>query len=183
VAANSSGHAFNFFESGQNVFWVCIFIANLTLLRMHHNWTGWGEGLLLLAAVSYFLIAYIESQYTMFPVVYKFWEESTSSTSAWYGAIFAICSLFTIDYMIMRVSKLRWEFINPAFKTNHFIDVRPEPVEPVENDGSFVKHKNDSSVMQNQLERGLKSVLDRKRRPSKIEKDRNNSKEVEMVKT
>lgn len=61
VNANESGHAYNFYEAGQNVFWVCVFMANLTLLRMHHNWTGWGETLLFLAMIHYFAVAYIES--------------------------------------------------------------------------------------------------------------------------
>lgn len=118
-------HAFNFYEGGQNVYWVCIFMANITLLRMTHNWTGWGETLMFLAAVTYFPIAFIESRFTMFPILYKFWDESISSPAAWFGAFLAICTLFTLDNIIARAVNIgKWSFIIPAFKTNHFIDLR-----------------------------------------------------------
>jgi Flp pilus assembly pilin Flp len=145
-------------------------MANLTLLRMHHNWTGWGEGLLFLAATSYFLIAYIESQYTMFPVVYKFWEESVSSPSAWYGAILSICSLCTVDYIVMRTIKLKWNFINPAFKTNLFIDLRPKEEHLVEQVKSEVKN-------------AVKSKFTKIRKMSDIEKRIKSDSEVNLQKT
>jgi hypothetical protein len=94
---------------------------------MHHNWTGWGETLMFLAATTYFAIAYLESQFSMFPIVYKFWDESISSPSAWLGALLSICTLFTLDHILARLFHLNnWQFIIPAFKTNHFIDVRPQ---------------------------------------------------------
>jgi hypothetical protein len=86
---------------------------------MHHNWTGWGETLMLLAAGTYFAIAYIESQFTMFPIVYKFWNESISSPSAWFGAILSICTLFTLDHILARAAHFNsHQFVIPAFKTN-----------------------------------------------------------------
>lgn len=68
---------------------------------MHHNLTGWGEGLMFLVSITYFPIAAIESQVPAFPIVYKFWEESISSPTAWYGAILSICTLYTVDIMLV----------------------------------------------------------------------------------
>lgn len=103
------------------MFWVCLFIVNLTLLRMQHNWTGWSEFFIFGCALHYFAIAAILSTSKSFPIVYKFWDESTSSPSAWYGAILSICTLYTIDYMAAyTLRKIKQDFINPAFKTNLF---------------------------------------------------------------
>ncbi len=45
--------------SGMLVFMVMIQCANMTLLFMHNNFTGWGELLLFLCTTSYFWIVAI----------------------------------------------------------------------------------------------------------------------------
>jgi len=79
------------------VFWVCVFLANFTLLKLHNNWTGWGEVLMALCCFSYFLIIYMESLFPMFPNVYRFMEESVSSGSAWLGALLSLSLVITVD--------------------------------------------------------------------------------------
>lgn len=103
MAADSSGLTYNFWPGGQNTFWVCIFLCNITLLQMHNNWTGWGEAIMALCCFSYFLIIYLETLFPMFPNVYRFWDESVSSGSAWLGAFFSLSLLVTVDPMFKAV--------------------------------------------------------------------------------
>jgi len=87
------------------VYFICIFLANLTLLKLHNNLTGWGELLMFLCASSYFWLVAIESQIPAFSSVYKFMAESVSSYSAWLGALLCFASVFTIDVMLTSVKE------------------------------------------------------------------------------
>ena len=122
-AANATGKAFTFWPGGQNVFWICIFLVNFTLLKMQHNWTGWLELTIFVCTFSYFLIVWWESLLPAFPDVYKFMQESVSSGSAWLGAFFIFASLVTIDTMCKAV----WsDFLWPLIRKQ-----KPEGVFPV----------------------------------------------------
>ena len=81
-------------------------MANLTLLKMHNNWTGWGEAIMFSQSFTYFPFIYLESQYAMFPDVYHFMQESVSSGSAWLGAFYALSSIVTIDPLLKTIWSL-----------------------------------------------------------------------------
>jgi len=100
---DASGKDYDFWEGGMNVFWVCIFLANLTLLKLHNNFTGWGEAIMFVCAFSYWLIVWMESLLPMFPQVYRFMEQDVSSGVAWLGALFALTILVTVDVMTKAV--------------------------------------------------------------------------------
>jgi len=65
--ADQSGRAYDIWCAGQNVFFVCVFLVSFTLLKMHHQYNGWGEVWLALNAVAYFVVLLLESQFSMFP--------------------------------------------------------------------------------------------------------------------
>jgi len=54
------GKEYGLWEGGQMVFMTCIFIANLVLLKMHNNYTGWGELLIFMSMASYIVVLSIE---------------------------------------------------------------------------------------------------------------------------
>jgi len=60
-----SGKTYSFWAGGHIVYFECVLIVNLVLLRYSHNWTGWGELLIFLQVTSYFWIVYLDS--IMFP--------------------------------------------------------------------------------------------------------------------
>lgn len=41
-----SGKDFNFWAAGNWVYGACVFLVNLVLLKMHNNFTGWGEAIM-----------------------------------------------------------------------------------------------------------------------------------------
>ena len=95
----SSGRTVDFWSTGHMCYAACVFIANLVLLRKHHNITGYGEALLLACALSFFATVWLESFYPFFTVLYKLWDEFIASPSAWFGFFLACASLWTIDEM------------------------------------------------------------------------------------
>jgi len=95
--ANATGKVWGFWPAGQNVFWICICLANLTLLKMHNNWTGWGEAIMFICISCYWPMVYLENLITAFPSVYKFWNESNRDSIGWAAAIFCLGSIMTID--------------------------------------------------------------------------------------
>ena len=55
------GKTYTFWAGGHVVFFECVLIVNLVLLRASHNLAGWGEFILFLQVTSYFWILYIDT--------------------------------------------------------------------------------------------------------------------------
>jgi len=116
-SATASGKTYSFWAGGHIVYFECVLIANLVLLRYSHNLTGWGELLIFLQVTSFFWIVYVDT--IMFPtgVIAYFSDEFYSSWTAWLGC-FLLASLSYIEnkciqvYSIlreMRQQKLKWQ--------------------------------------------------------------------------
>ena len=56
-----------------------------------------------LCCFSYFLIIWMESLTPLFPTVYKFMQESVSSSSAWLGAFLSLTLLATVDVIFKAI--------------------------------------------------------------------------------
>lgn len=68
---NSSGRMWDFWAGGQQVYWVCVFVSNIVVLRMLYMWTGWGEAVIALCSFSYFVMIAMENGWEITPEVYK----------------------------------------------------------------------------------------------------------------
>ena len=81
-------------------------MANINLLSMFNNWTGWGELIIGISAFSYFALIGIESALPMFPDVYKFMGQSLVSPVAWLGVLFTFMSILFYRSASTRVSEM-----------------------------------------------------------------------------
>ena len=61
------------------------------MLRNTHNWAGWGELIIFLQVASFFLFLYIDSIWLIHGEIAYFYEEFTSSWTAWLGVILTGC--------------------------------------------------------------------------------------------
>ncbi len=100
MSAVENGKTFSFWAGGHIVYFMCVFVANFVLLRATHNFTGWNEFFITLQVSSYFIILYLDSILLTKGVVAYFWDEFTSSWTAWLGCIF-IASLLVIEKALM----------------------------------------------------------------------------------
>ena len=98
-----NGKTFSFYASGHQVLAVCVLLANLKLLQMTSNWTGWGELLILLSMASFFVNLYVETKYDVYWAVYRIWDEYISSPVAWLGLVFVLTSIITLDTIFKTV--------------------------------------------------------------------------------
>jgi len=81
------GKAFGFWAGGHIVYFECILLVNLVLLRHSHNMTGWGELLIFLQVTSYFWLVYLDSILMVQGDIAYFSEEFYSSRTAWLGCL------------------------------------------------------------------------------------------------
>ena len=90
----SSGRTYTFWAGGHVVYFECVLIVNLVLLRYSHNLTGWGELLIFLQVTSFFWIMYLDT--IVFPtgVIGYFSDEFYSSWTAWLGAVLMASLIF-----------------------------------------------------------------------------------------
>lgn len=66
---------------------------------MFNVWTGWGELLVFLSMVSFYLNFWIESRIATFDALYGIWEEFTTNVQAWLGLMLVLSCILTIDPM------------------------------------------------------------------------------------
>ena len=68
------------------MYFECVLVANMVLVRSTHNWTGWGELLVFLQVTSFFWILYLDSVILTSDISY-FFGEWLGSWTAWLGCI------------------------------------------------------------------------------------------------
>lgn len=56
-----SGKTYTFWAGGHVVYFECVLLANLVLVRSTNNFMGWGELIIFLQVASYFVIVYLDS--------------------------------------------------------------------------------------------------------------------------
>jgi len=89
----ADGKTFNFWAGGHVVYFECVLLVNLVLLRQTHNFTGWNELLIFLQVSSFFWLVYLDSILLKGPIMY-FFDEYWSSKTAWLGVLFVVGILF-----------------------------------------------------------------------------------------
>ena len=76
------GKTYSFWAGGHIVYFECVLIVNLVILRASHNIAGYGEFVLFLQVTSFFWILYIASVFFTKGVVAYFFDEFFSSWTA-----------------------------------------------------------------------------------------------------
>ena len=66
---------------------------------MFNIWTGWGEVLVLLSMVSFYLNFWIEARIASFDALYGIWEEFMTNVQAWLGLVLILSCILTLDPM------------------------------------------------------------------------------------
>ena len=95
-----NGKTFNFWAGGHTVYFMCILLVNLVLLRGTHNWQGWGEALITLQVASFFLVVWLDSVLLKYGPIAYFWDEFMSSRAAWLG-VFLVGAFLLIENSIV----------------------------------------------------------------------------------
>ena len=73
------GKTFNFWAGGHHVYMNCVLLANLIILKMQHNWTGFNMIIIFCQIASYFVILFYFSFTLTTDVLYMIGEEFLSS--------------------------------------------------------------------------------------------------------
>ena len=89
-----SGRPYSFWAGGHVVYFMCVLIANLVLIRGTNNYTIWGELFVLVQLISFPVIVYLDSIMLTNGVIAYFFDEFLASWTAWLGVIFIAASLF-----------------------------------------------------------------------------------------
>ena len=103
------GNTYSFWSGGHIVYFMAVLLANLVLLRATHNWTGWGEAIVLLQLVSYFVFTYADSKILDTGVIAHFYDEFMSSKTAWLGVLL-VGSLIFIEKACLDMAQLLKEY-------------------------------------------------------------------------
>ena len=56
-----NGKTYTFWAGGHVVYFECVLLANLVLVRSTNNFMGWGELIIFLQVASYFIFVYLDS--------------------------------------------------------------------------------------------------------------------------
>ena len=56
-----NGKTYTFWAGGHVVYFECVILANLVLIRSTNNFMGWGELIIFLQVASYFIFVYLDS--------------------------------------------------------------------------------------------------------------------------
>lgn len=126
----SDGKTFTFWAGGHTVYFECVLLANIVLLRATNNWTGWGELLIFMQVTSYFWILYLDSVMFTNAISY-FFDEFFSSWTAWLGCFFVLSTMFIEKACLDAWSILKNKFISSKL------------------DHSVVHHSDDSALSPN----------------------------------
>ena len=94
------GQTFNFWAGGAHVYMNCVILANVIILKMQHNYTGFNMVICAAQIGSFFGILWYFSETLEGDVIYKFREEFMASKPAWLGCFFCVASFWTIDSML-----------------------------------------------------------------------------------
>ena len=103
------GKTFTFWAGGHHIYMNCVLLANLIILKMQHNFTGFNLVIVFCQISCFFALLWYFNHELQTDVIYLFWEEFMASKSAWLGCFFSVSSLWTIDHMLhsMRLALAR----------------------------------------------------------------------------
>ena len=151
-----SGKTFNFWAGGHVVYSECVLAANLVILRQTHNYTGWNEALIALQFASFFIVVYLDSVTLTQGEIAYFWDEFTSSWTAWVGC-FLVGSSIIIEKACMDALQIRKSIVAQKLKHSQIISMhgdessRPGGGAGQVELGSVVRKQDDESLIDHRL--------------------------------
>ena len=119
TAAFPDGKTYGFWASGHVVYEMCIIFANIVLLQMTNNWTGWGEVIIFLQVLSYYGFHYINTVLFKTNVVHGIFDSWASYPYHWIAVLLGLCSVTMIDYgfgFLIRMILVKLEWIQPEIE-------------------------------------------------------------------
>ena len=96
----ANGKTYTFWAGGHVVYFECVLLANLVLLRSTNNFTGWGELVIFLQVVSYFVFVYLDSIILTQSAIAYFFDEFMSSVNAWLGCVLVASTIYIEKYFV-----------------------------------------------------------------------------------
>jgi len=103
MSGMENGKSFDFWNGGSHVYMMTIIFANLSVLRLQNCFNGFNEVLMFGHISFYILCLYLWSRFMHDSPLYEFWPEFLMSKSAWLGNFLLICSLWTVDPMLIYI--------------------------------------------------------------------------------
>ncbi len=103
TSISSDGKTFNFWSGGMTVYGTSVLIVNAVLLKMATSYTGYQEAMILLQVGTYWVILFIETQFSVFHILYCTWSELMFSSAAWMGVLLVFLCVFSIDIIGKRL--------------------------------------------------------------------------------
>jgi len=109
----AEGKDLGFWVAGHVVYGGCAFICNFLILIRYNNFTGYGEALVALMIIAYFLIFFIENKMSMLPQIYGIFNETFS--------VFPVWLMLLLVSMIVTISEIGFKACN---KLGYFQDLK-----------------------------------------------------------
>ena len=91
---------------GHVVYGQCILIANLVLLQMKNNWTGYGAGMMFLQWVFYYLSLYLDTIWFDTNVIYGFYNQWCYNWYAWMGNVAVVVVVLVLEPSFLKLPDL-----------------------------------------------------------------------------
>lgn len=74
-------------------------VANAMLVMRFHNYTGWGEGLAYLMVFAFFLVLFIQSCMSLFPLVYWIFDVMFQQPLVWFQLLGVTAFCILLEYI------------------------------------------------------------------------------------
>ena len=84
------------------VYGVCVIVANVVMLHKFNNYTGWGEVLVALMILAFFLSYFVESLMTIFPQVYLLFAPTFQNPMVWAAVTLSIIQTSIGEFLVSR---------------------------------------------------------------------------------
>ena len=101
----------------------CVLLANLVMLRYTHNYTGINELLIFLQVTSFIWILYIDSVFFTTGVIAYFFDEFMSSATAWLGCLLLASTVFLEREVMIMINILYEQYREKMLKANSQVGI------------------------------------------------------------
>ena len=94
------GKELGFWVAGHVVYGGCCLVCNVLILMRYNNFTVWGEFLVALMVIAYFLIFWLENKFKMFPQIYGLFQPTFTTFAIWLQLLLVTMITIIIEYGI-----------------------------------------------------------------------------------
>ena len=101
----NDGKTYDLWAGGHVVYGMCIMVANLVLLQMKNNWTGYGAGMMFLQWVFYYFSLWLDTILFDTNVIYQFNNGFLMNGRAWVANVGVFLVVMMIDPQLIKILK------------------------------------------------------------------------------